>query len=113
MNQEQAKVKLAEIIKQTYNIEGTLILMSLGEDDNNFYFDVCDIPKGHELDKQSYYKYSISPPWFINKQTGNANINWGIPPEVLKSLEKWNTQYSSSQKTHRIAARPNYAFDKR
>jgi len=88
MNQEQAKVKLAEIIKQTYNIEGTLILMSLGEDDNNFYFDVCDIPKGHELDKQSYYKYSISPPWFINKQTGNANINWGIPPEVLKSLEK-------------------------
>ena len=63
--------------------EGELYVIPTGEDEKNYYFDVCSIPPDAHIDwktdEQIALKYAISPPWFVNKKTGMADISWAAP----------------------------------
>lgn len=74
MNIEDAKRLLTKAAKKMHKFEGILYLESLGEDDDKFYFEVCDIPNNIRPEEPT--RYAISPPWFVDKKTGEASINW-------------------------------------
>jgi len=83
MNRAEAEKILKQAVKLVDKPAGRLYLILLDEDKRNFYFDVCVIPDNARIDwktnRQIADKYAISPPWFVNKKTGEANINWGMP----------------------------------
>ena len=79
MKLEEAKEILEKVVRRQQKIDGTLCLLYAGEDADKFYFEVCDIPAGVKPDGESAPRYAISPPWFVDKRTGEASINWGMP----------------------------------
>lgn len=76
MNIEYAKELLIKAARKMHNFEGTIYLVSLGEDEGKYYFEICDIPNDKRPSDPT--RYAISPPWFVDKNTGEASINWGI-----------------------------------
>ncbi len=82
MKQSEAIETLKKAVKTFDKPEGELYFVSLGEDEKNYYFDICVIPPdvhfNQKNDEQIADKYAISPPWFVNKSTGKADINWGV-----------------------------------
>lgn len=74
-----AKEILEINVKKYQEPRGTLYLMLIDEDEDKFYFEVCDIPDGVKPDNGSAPKYAISPPWYVDKRTREVNINWGMP----------------------------------
>ena len=79
MDLERAKEILGAVVKRQQKIDGNLFLLYIGDDSDKFYFEVCDIPVGVKPDGENASRYAISPPWFVDKRTGEANINWGMP----------------------------------
>lgn len=79
MKLEEAKTILEKVVKRQQKIDGTLFLLYIGEDADKYYFEVCDIPVGVKPDGENAPRYAISPPWFVDKRTGEAAINWGMP----------------------------------
>ena len=74
MNLEEAKRLLEKSARKMHQFEGTFYFISLGEDNEKFYFEVCDIPNNTRPDEPA--KYAISPPWYVDKNTGETSINW-------------------------------------
>ena len=83
MNRVEAEKMLKKAVRTMDLPTGRLYLQLIDEDKNNYYYDVCVIPDNARIDwktnQQIADKYAISPPWYVNKKTGEANINWGMP----------------------------------
>lgn len=86
MNKQEAIAILREAVSKVDRPEGELYFVSLGEDKAKFYFDICAIPKGKKIewksDKYIADHFAISPPWYVDKVTGQADINWGMPDSL-------------------------------
>lgn len=87
MNRAEAEKILKQAVKLVDKPAGRLYLQLIDEDKTNFYYDVCVIPENVRIDwktnQQIADKYAISPPWFVNKKTKEAGINWGMPADML------------------------------
>lgn len=83
MNRIEAEKVLKKAVKTMDLPTGRLYLQLIDEDKNNYYYDVCVIPDNARIDwktnQQIVDKYAISPPWYVNKKSGDAGINWGMP----------------------------------
>ena len=83
MNRVEAEKALKKAVRTMDLPTGRLYLQLIDEDKNNYYYDVCVIPDNARIDwktnQQIVDKYAISPPWYVNKKSGDAGINWGMP----------------------------------
>lgn len=83
MNRVEAEKALKKAVRTMDLPTGRLYLQLIDEDKNNYYYDVCVIPDNARIDwktnQQIADKYAISPPWYVNKKSGDAGINWGMP----------------------------------
>ena len=83
MNRAEAEKVLKKAVRTMDLPTGRLYLQLIDENKNNYYYDVCVIPDNVRIDwktnQQIVDKYAISPPWYVNKKSGEAGINWGMP----------------------------------
>lgn len=83
MNRAEAEKILKQAVKTMDLPAGQLYLILLDEDKTNYYYEVCVILEKARIDwktnQQIIDKYAISPPWFVNKKSGEVGINWGMP----------------------------------
>jgi len=90
MNVEEVEKKIKSKIgyqileDEVVNSDKYIYLSVTNEDDEKFYFDIAAIPnsiKRSDVTKKIAQDNIVEPCWYVDKKTGEADINWGPPPK--------------------------------